>query len=135
MPALQGSKTWRAGRGHRTPRGERDALTRHFVGGEFLGRPECLQRIQECDQVGHFFLRQIHLETLVVKIQELGEVLRGAVVEIRGAGGKASQDGTFDAVHVAAEAGDEAFAGIGGVETYGADDGVVANGFGQPLIS
>ena len=78
-----------------------------------------LQRIQECDQVGHFFLRQIHLETLVVKIQQLGEVLRGAVVKIRGAGGEASQDGTFDAVHVAAEAGDEAFAGIGGVDDVG----------------
>ena len=82
-------------------------------------KPQFLQRVQECDQVGHFFLRQVHLETLIVKIQQLGEVLRGAVVKIGGACGEASQDGTFDAVHVTAEACDEAFAWIGGVEHVG----------------
>jgi hypothetical protein len=42
-------------------------------------KPQFLERIQEGDQVGHFFLRQIHLETLVVEIQQLSKVLRGAV--------------------------------------------------------
>ncbi len=64
-------------------------------------------------------MRQVHLEALVVKIHELGEVLRGAIVKIGGACGEASEDGAFDAVHVAALAGDEAFAGIGGVDDVG----------------
>jgi len=109
---------WRAGRGRCASPGSA-APSHGTSSGVNLYKsvkPQFLQRIQERDQVGHFFLRQIHLETLVVKIQQLGEVLCGAVVKIRGARGEASQDGTFDAVHVTAEAGDEAFAGIGGVE-------------------
>jgi len=105
---------WRAGRGryasllagaapsHGTSSGVRQINGCRSKDRRYKCTPQFLQRIQERDQVGHFFLRQIHLETLVVKIQQLGEVLCGAVVKIGSAGGEAPQNGTFDAVHVAA---------------------------------
>jgi len=43
-------------------------------------KPQFLDRIQERDQVGHFFLRQIHLETLVVEIQQLSKVSCAALL-------------------------------------------------------
>src|ERR1700733_5359886 len=50
------------------------------VGQDFL------QRIQKRLQLGFLFAGEVHLETLVVEVEELVEVLRRSVVEVRRAG-------------------------------------------------
>ena len=72
-----------------------------------------LQGVKESDEVLLFVPGQIHLEALVVEVQKLGEVARGAVVEVRSAGGESAKDGAFCAADVAAQTTDQRFTGIG----------------------
>ena len=62
---------------------------------------------------------QIHLKALVVKFQQLVQIARGSIVKIGSARGEAAQDRAFGAAHVAAEAADQAFAGIRGEDHVG----------------
>jgi len=51
-----------------------------------------LERTQECDKVVVLLMCEIHREAVVVEVDDRGEVLREAVVEVGRARGKATQD-------------------------------------------
>jgi hypothetical protein len=62
-----------------------------------------------------FFLGgQIHLETLIVKLEKLAQVAGCAVVKVRSVRREAAQDRAFGVADVAAQPADQSFAGIGG---------------------
>src|ERR1700689_4812223 len=77
-----------------------------------------LQAVEEGDDLPLLGRGQVHLEALVVEIENFVEVTSGAVVEVWRAGGEATQDRAFHAVHVAAGAADQRLAGIGRVDFH-----------------
>src|SRR5580700_7496006 len=70
------------------------------------------ERVQEGDEVLLLFVGEIHLEALVVEVDELLQVGGSAVVEVGSACGEAAKDGALAAIDIRAEAGDETFAGV-----------------------
>jgi len=90
--------------------------------GPALARSRCVRVLLGALCVNiilHPDLRTVrHLESLIVKIHQLAQVCRGAVVEIRSARRETAQDGSFHAIEVGAISCDEPLARIGGVEGF-----------------
>jgi hypothetical protein len=63
---------------------------------------QSLQRLQEVDEILHLLRRESGLETFVIEIDDLCEIRRRSVVEIRRTGSKAPQDRSLGAADIGA---------------------------------
>ena len=77
---------------------------------------QLLQRFQECDELTFLLVGQVHVEAAVVEVDQVLQVRRGAVVEVRSARRNSAQYRTLAAIDVDTFAGDQSLAGIRGVE-------------------
>src|SRR6185437_10884081 len=68
--------------------------------------------IQKRDQIHLLFWGEIHLESLIIEIDQLPQVCGCAIVKIGSAGCEAPQDGAFQAIHVAALSRDQGFSRV-----------------------
>jgi hypothetical protein len=76
------------------------------------------KRVQEGNQVLLLLLSQIHLETLIVEIDELVQICGRTVVKIVRARGESAENRTVAPIEVTAQSRDQRLAGIGCIEGF-----------------